>query len=138
MADLRLWGKLLALGPALLSLPWLFRSDSRGAGAAWREFGRRALGGLALGLAWLALLFGVAWLLRRTAGITPMFTTLIGAGLTYLLLTTLRPRWFWEHPAALQARSTIGDAGTLVFYSAVSLVLLGLGVFGAVADLTGR
>jgi hypothetical protein len=46
-----------------------------------------------------------------------------------LLLTALKPNWFWDHPKTVVLRSAIGNMGTAAFYYAIALFGLALGIF---------
>jgi hypothetical protein len=52
-----------------------------------------------------------------------------GFGLTILVLTAWKPRWYWDHPKALFFRRHFGDGFTQAFYLAVATACLWAGLF---------
>jgi hypothetical protein len=123
MADLGGVGKLLFAGAAIIALI-----------ALWPVLPLSVRGILA----WLLAVGGLAWVTRTFAGIDPLFVVLLAVGLSYGALTVVRPAWFWEHPLAQISRRLLGEAGTVLFYAALSVGLVAVGAVGIVSQLAGR
>lgn len=74
-------------------------------------------------------LFGFLLLLSSLTGI-PRERVLTGGFGTYVLvLTVLRPAWYWENPKAKAMRQALGDEAAAGFYVILALVLMYLGTF---------
>ena len=52
----------------------------------------------------------------------------IGGGVVLVVLTLVRPWWFWDHPKALLARKLLTDRGAFLTYVAVAAVIISIGI----------
>lgn len=62
----------------------------------------------------------------------------IAAGVVLLVLTLVRPWWFWYHPKALLVRTLLTDRGAILLYLGITIAIIVIGVTRQMAIARAR